>query len=125
MKSAYDLNNLIKDCIVGTLKASVTKGAMETARTDFNLKTQEAVMRFIGNGGLESPSLNNSKPWKNNPNPSNQVMVDSYDFYSGAAFGYVAFFRGPQKWIIKSFKKNIKLDMRNLVFKKTLSKLKN
>jgi len=34
---AYQLDDFIKDCAMGTSKAYVSKGAMETAKSDFNL----------------------------------------------------------------------------------------
>lgn len=100
---------------------------METAKSDFNLSTQEGVLSFIGNGGLESPCAINTKQWENNPDPNNPIMVDAYDFYSGSIYGYIAFFYQPttKKWIIKSFKKNSEPDTRNLAFKEALMKLQN
>ena len=65
---------------------------METARSDFNLNTQESVLSFIGNDGLESPHLINTKAWENNPDTENPIMVDAYGFYSGSMYGYLAFF---------------------------------
>jgi hypothetical protein len=80
-------------------------------------------MEFINNGGLESPNHQNTAPWENNPNPTQPVPVDSYGFFSGTLYGYVAFFRGPKgKWVIKSFKKNDRPDPRFLQFQKALSK---
>lgn len=118
MKPTYKLNNLISACIKGVSKAYISKGAMETARSDFNLNTQDSVLGFIGNSGLESPSFINSNPWENNPNPENLIMVDAYSFYSGSLYGYIAFFYQPEtkRWIIKSFKRNNSL-MRKKHFK--------
>lgn len=127
MEPTYQLKDLISDCVVGILKAYISKSAMETAKSDFNLNTQKEVLAFIGNGGLESPCLINSKQWENNPNPGNPIMVDAYDFYSGSIYGYIAFFyqTTTKKWIIKSFKKNSEPDTRNLAFKEALTKLQN
>jgi len=125
---AYQLSDLVSACVVGTSKAYISKSAMETAKLDFNLNTQTAVLSFIGNdGGLESPCFINSKQWKNNPNPMNLIMVDAYGFYSGSIYGYIAFFyqSGTSKWIIKSFKKNNEPGARNLAFKEMLNKLLN
>ena len=102
------------------------QNAMATAESDFNINTQEGVLGFIGNGGLESPCFINTKQWENNPDSKNLIMVDAYDFYSGSIYGYIAFFYQPttKKWIIKSFKKNSEPDTRNLAFKEALTKFK-
>ncbi len=115
----------MKDCAIG--KGNVLKSAMETAKSDFNLNTQKGVLEFIGNRGLESPCFINSKKWEKNPKPNHPIMVDAYNFYSGFIYGYIAFFYQPvtKKWIIKSFKKNSKPDIRNLAFKEALIKLQN
>lgn len=122
---AYQLSMFIRDCSIGVSKAYASKSAVETARSDFNLGTQERILGFIGNGGIESPCLSNSNLWNNNPNPDQPIMVDSYDFFSGVTYGYLAFFYQPEtkKWIIKSLKKNNKTDIRNLAFKRALNKL--
>ncbi len=127
MGSVYQLSDLVNDCAVGVSKTYISKGAMETAKSDFNFNTQEEVLGFIGNGGLELPCLSNSKPWGNNPMPENPIMVDAYHFYSGSTYGYIAFFYQPttKKWVIKSFKKNSEPDTRNLAFKEALSKLRS
>lgn len=125
MEPTYRLNDLVTDCAIGILKVYISRSAMETAKSDFNLNTQEEVLGFIGNEGLESPCLINTKQWENNPDRKNPIMVDAYDFYSGSTYGYIAFFYQPttKKWIIKSFKKNSEPDTRNLVFKEALIKL--
>lgn len=125
MTPKYQINNFINDCMIGTSKVSVLKNAAETAKLEFNLNTQEQIVGFIGNGGLELPCFINCTPWKNNPNPNNQIMVDAYGFYSGFVYGYIAFFfqQKTGKWIIKSFKKNSEPDTRNPAFRIALSKL--
>jgi len=52
-------------------------------------------------------------------------MVDSYEFYSGTTYGYIAFFQGSERWVIKSFKKNKEPDIRNKIFIEALSNYKN
>lgn len=123
MQPQYNINDFITDCITGVSKVYASKNTLETARADFNLNTQGQVFEFIGNGGLESPSFISCRPWKNNPDPSNQIFVDAYGFYSGFIYGYIAFFYQLKmnKWIIKSFKKNIDLDPRNLAIKDALT----
>ncbi len=114
----YKLEDFIAGCAEGTKKAFITKGAMETARSDLKLNTQDQVLQFIGNGGLEKPYFINSKAWENNPNPSSLIKADAWGFFSGLFHGYIAFFFQPanQKWNIKSFKKNEESDPRNLAF---------
>ncbi|MBN2497941.1 MAG: hypothetical protein JXR96_25330 [Deltaproteobacteria bacterium] len=103
----------------------VLGGSVKTARRDFGLSTEDAVREFIGNNGLELPSYIKTDPWANNPNPTQDVWVDVYSFYSGSLFGYLAFFRAPTgKWIIKSFKKNDRPDPRFLQIKAALERLK-
>jgi len=84
----------------------------ETATSDFNLATQAAVIDFVGGGGCERVAYLRTAPfenWKGSPPPPN---VDSYSFYSGPTFGYLAFFenRKTGMWVIKSFKKNSNFD---------------
>lgn len=123
---AYSLEEFEKACREGTEKAYVIRGAMETAKRDFNLNTQKAVLDFIGNKGLERPEFQNSKDWENNPDPTKPIRVDSYGFYSGNLAGYIAFFFQPlaNKWNIKSFKKNSQGDPRNLPFSNLESLIK-
>jgi hypothetical protein len=105
--------------------AFVTKGALETARSDFGLYTEAKVLKFIGNDGIEKPKHLRTAIWENNPKPENVVWVDSYEFFSSADFGYLAFFRAlTGKWMIKSFKKNDQPDQRSFPFKEALAKFK-
>lgn len=126
MYSGYDFNEFIKNCSKKPTDTYVLKGAMATAKTDFNLRTQAQVLEFIGNNGLENPYLLNVKQWENNPDPKTEIKVDAYGFYSGEKHGYIAFFFQPTtgKWIIKSFKNNLLPDRRNPVFRDVLNKLK-
>ena len=130
-KPAYRLSDLVSACAKTPEKVFVIKGAMVTADSDFQLKTQSAVIAFVGNGGLESPSWINTEPWENNPHPqwrssrdvSVVIWVDAHNFFSGPdKYGYVSFLWSPmtEKWNIKSFKKNDKSDPRNLPFKNAL-----
>lgn len=117
MSPAYQLNEFKAACAEAK-RVRVTRSAMETARSDFGLVQEKRVLEFIAEDGLENPTFVRSAPWENNPDKSNPVLVDSYDFYSGLRFGYLAFMRNPKtnNWLIKSFKKNTKPDSRNLVF---------
>lgn len=125
MDPAYNYEDFISDCTKGIEKTFVTKRALLTAGTDFSLPTQQQVLNFIGNNGLEKPHYINSEVWDKNPEPKNVIMVDAYSFYSGLLYGYIAFIFQPKtkKWAIKSFKKNREPDTRNLAFLGPLTKL--
>ena len=116
----YYFNDFVEACRVGKSKVFVFEDAKMDARKDFNLKTDDAILGFIGEGGLESPHFQNVEIWRNNPRPEIEVLIDSYGFYSHLLYGYVAFMRVPwmNRWVIKSLKKNDKPDPRNLAFAK-------
>lgn len=111
---SYHYTAFCAGCAGGPACTIVSKGAQQTARSDFGLNTAAAVLEFVAEGGLESPSFISSSVWLNNPDPANTIMVDSYDFHSGPTlYGYIAFLKAPTgKWLIKSFKKNDKPDPR-------------
>jgi len=119
----YDLSILIRDC--GQEGAVwVSRGALVSAQNDFGLATGDAIREFIADNGLEQPRHIRTGPWANNPEPSQVVWVDSYEFFSGSLFGYFAFFRAPTgRWVVKSFKKNEQPDRRFLQLKEPLEKL--
>ena len=81
---------------------------------DFNIKEMSQGIEFIQYDGLEDPTFIKIKPWVNNPEPQNEIMVYSWSFYSGPKYGYLAFFYQPKtsKWVIKSFKNNTNPDPR-------------
>lgn len=121
---AYDFSILVRDSAVSD-RVWISKGALASAQVDFGLTTGDAVRDFIANNGLENPRHLNTSPWENNPNPAQQVLVDSYEFFSGSLFGYLAFFWAPTgRWIVKSFKKNDQPDPRFLQMRAALEKLK-
>jgi len=121
----YKFDDFVNDCAVGTSKIFVSRGAMETARSDFKLATQNQVLEFIANGGLEKPTFINKKEWENNNDDTVVIMVDAYAFFSGIIYGYIAFvyITKTKKWLIKSFKKHEDPDPRNLVFLTALGNL--
>lgn len=115
--NAYDFSEFLDACgLQGAV--FVAGGALQTARSDFNLLTSAEVLAFISNGGLEKPSHLNTKNWERNPKPDTPIPVDAYCFFSGFTYGYLAFFHQPTtgRWVIKSFKKNKERDPRNLAF---------
>ncbi|MBW2699749.1 MAG: hypothetical protein JRF33_02930 [Deltaproteobacteria bacterium] len=122
--SKYDLSTLIRDC--GQSGAVwVSRGALASAQDDFGLATGDKVREFIANNGLEQPRHISTVPWENNPDESQVVWVDSYEFFSGNLFGYFAFFKGATgSWVVKSFKKNDQPNPRFMQMKAALEKLK-
>lgn len=111
----YAIQDFIDAC-KDKRKVYIIRGAQETAGKDFKLKTDEQILAFIVNQGLEKKEFINTKEWENNPNPSKPVMVDAYHFYSGDdLYGYIAFLFNPKtnKWVIKSFKSDPEADPRN------------
>lgn len=105
MDAAYDLNDLIKACGKKN-HVKVLSKALESASA-FNLYTEQAVLDFIYNDGLEKPQHINKRPWEKNPDPG-LIWIDAYSFYSGPKQGYLAFFFSIKtgRWLIKSFKLN-------------------
>ena len=123
-RQTYNLSDLIRDC--GQEGAVwISGGAVESARRDFSLATDGAIREFIQNDGLKEPSFIRTAPWENNPNRDHVTYVDSYSFFSGDRFGYIAFFKAPTtgKWVVKSFKKNDEPDPRFFQFREALTKL--
>lgn len=106
MDAAYDLNDLIKACGKNN-HVKVLGKAQESAGSDFGLYTEQAVLYFINDGGLEKPQHISKKPWEKNPDPG-LIWIDAYSFYSGPKQGYLAFFFSSKtgRWLIKSFKLN-------------------
>ncbi len=123
---SYNLKDFEEACDSTEHNVIVLDDAIITAKSDFNLHTQPAVLGFIGNGGLDRPAFINSALWHKNPIPENPIMVDAYNFFSGMTYGYLAFLFQPltKKWIIKSFKQNEGADPRNLPFAEKLLPLK-
>lgn len=118
MEPSYPLTDFKTACKRDHANVVILRGAKETARTDFKLNTKQDILAFINNGGLEEMKFIHTKPWENNHDSQNHIMVDSYGFYSGKLYGYIAFMfvKNTKKWTIKSFKKNNDLDIRNLPF---------
>ena len=113
---AYSLDEFVKDCKHGKKRVFIWKCAVETASIDFNLNSETAVLEFIGNGGLEDPEHQNTNEWRDNPNKSMKIDIDTYRFKTGERKGYIAFFLQPQTnmWTVKSFKKDTQGSPRNL-----------
>jgi hypothetical protein len=119
MRPSYSVTEFKTACKRGRTKVRIKSGARETAKTDFRLNKVKDILNFIGYGGLEKMEFINTKPWKNNSEPTIPIMVDSYGFYSWHLYGYIAFMfnENTEEWAIKSFKKNNTQDIRNQPFK--------
>jgi hypothetical protein len=119
--AAYNLEEFEKGCRDGLAK--VINPALTTGSAEFGLATEADILAFIGNGGLEKPEFANTEPWRNNPKPDQEILVDSYNFYSGLDYGYVAFMKGATGlWIVKSLKKNDKPSSRAFLLADKLKK---
>lgn len=100
------------------------KTAQQDAKQDLDLKTEKAIRAFIAEGGLEKPTFIRSKAWENNPDKTKEILVDSYSFYAGRVFGYVAFFyASTNRFVIKSLKRNTEQDPRTFALREKLEKL--
>ena len=123
---ACNLELFIEACRDHPQGVRIIKGAKVSASSDFGLHTDNEILNFIGNDGLENPQFINRKEWENNPDKKNIVWVDAYGFDSGTKFGYFAFFHNPktQYWTIKSLKKNKSRGFRNRPFEELLDALK-
>lgn len=70
------------------------------AQECFNLRTFDALLDFISNGGLEDLEFETSKPYDKFP----ELTVDSYEFKTQGKLGYMAISKNKKgKWLIKSF----------------------
>ncbi len=64
---AYRLWDFVGACSEGS-SVVVLRSAMATAPTDFGLMTEQDVIEWIGNGGLEKPEHANTGPfWGEKP----------------------------------------------------------
>lgn len=120
---AYKLQDFVAACTEGSA-VKVLRPAMSTAPSDFGLMTEMEIIGWIGDGGLEKPEHANTALWEKNPVPERPIWVDSYDFFSGPDFAYIAFMFQPEtkKWLIKSLKKNDKPSPRPFLLAEQLRK---
>lgn len=106
METTDPLWALIKECKrrgIGKSDAvQVTRQAQSTAERDFGLATEDQILRFIANNGLEKPRLKNRNPLESDP----KITAHAYTFCSGSRQGYISFYWRIEKWTIKSFKNN-------------------
>lgn len=116
----YKFEDFVQACRERSALFFIRKGAKLTASSDFGLYTDDEILDFIGNDGLEKPKFINSKEWENNPDKKNKMLVDAYHFFSGIKYGYFAFLfnHKTNRWMIKSLKEEQENpDPRNLPFK--------
>ena len=120
---AYTLQDFIAACSEGS-GVRVLNSASPTARSDFGLMTDPDIIAWIGEGGLERPQHANTELWEKNPDPTQPIWVDSYNFFSGVDYGYVAFMfqSKTKKWLLKSLKKNDRPDPRPLLLAEQMRK---
>lgn len=119
----YELKDFEKACAGGSALVKVINPALKTAPEDFGLESEERILEFIGSGGLEKPEFANTEIWRNNPIPTPEIWVDSYNFYSGLTYGYIAFMKARTgRWIVKSLKKNDKESPRAFLMADKLKK---
>lgn len=103
-KPYYHIEDLIKACGEDRKNVKPINNVLQDASTHFNLKTKDQLFDFISNNGLERLEFINPKELEKNPDPTNPIIVDAYEFHSRGKLGYIAFIFSPQKkWIIKSF----------------------
>ena len=102
---SYNINDFINICKTDQNSVFVFKKALEDANNDFNIDSRSKLLKFIGNDGLEELTFINTKEWDNNPNKSQPILVDAYEFKSMYKLGYIAFMYNNKtsKWNIKSF----------------------
>lgn len=114
MVPSYNWDDFVKACKAGVSSVQVMGKAELGARNDFKLTTKADTLKFIGDSGLSGMQFDKTKEWEKNPTPLVPVMVDSYDFFAGSDYGYIAFMHQPKTnmWLLKSFKKNTKTDPR-------------
>lgn len=124
MSASYKLDDFMRACRIGIGAVTVLTPAERGAREHFNLKSKPDTLQFIGNEGIHGLDFDKTRLWEKNPNPEVPVMVDSYNFFAGSDYGYLAFMFQPRtsKWLLKSFKKNDKHDPRKTVLGDALKK---
>lgn len=101
----YDLNEFLQCCQDEPSRVVLLGSVEKDAEKYFNLKPRSAIIDFIGNGELEDLRFVNTKEWEKNPDKTNVIYVDAYEFRTMAILGYIAFMfsNKSKKWLIKSF----------------------
>lgn len=101
----YSFDDFKQCCIENQADVVAWQKALEDADKIFGLRTKTELLNFIGNDGLEDLTFINKKVWEKNPYPSSPILIDAYEFRSGAKLGYISFMHNPKtgKWSIKSF----------------------
>lgn len=80
------------------------------ARKHFKIKTKEALITLIADGGLEQISFVNKRIWEKNFTPNKPLYVYAFNFKTLHLPGYIAIIENiPQgNWLIKSFHPPVK-----------------
>lgn len=105
MAPFYNFEEFRRICGEEPSKVFVSEDAVKDAREYFSLNSRIEILNFINEAELKNLEFKNTKPWENNPDKSNEIMVDAYEFRSCAKKGYLAFFfnKKTEKWSVKSF----------------------
>ena len=117
----YNIEDFVNACDSHKNDVILIGNVNNDARNDFNLSTKSELLDFISNNGLEDLTFINSKKWDKNPNKSNEIIVDAYEFKSMYKLGYIAIMYNDvtKKWIIKSFHLS---ENRNRIFEEAFKK---
>ncbi len=80
------------------------KNVLPTADEYFKLKSENELLDFIANDGLEDLRFISKSPFKKNKNPEIEMLVYSYNFRTMCKLGYIAIMENTEKktWILKS-----------------------
>lgn len=101
----YNRDDFIRACSTSMFSVRILKRALEDAGQLFGLYETSQVLAFIRSGGCQDLKFINTKPWENNPDKTQPIQVDGYEFITNKKRGYLAFLYNDKtkKWIIKSF----------------------
>ncbi|MBU1345046.1 MAG: hypothetical protein KKE44_22210 [Proteobacteria bacterium] len=101
---------LKKACKDDKDNVSVWKKAKESADDVFKLRTENEIIDFIANDGLENIRDEHVKPLELSKNKENAPMVYSYEFRTMCILGYIAIVDNKKigTLSIKSFKRSTK-----------------
>jgi len=88
-KPYYDFEEFKRACDEDRNNVHPIGDVLKDAEEFFNLRTKTQLLEFISNNGLEDLEFVNPKDWENNPDKSNPIGVDAYEFRSRFKLGYI------------------------------------
>jgi len=99
------LNKFIAACNGTPAPVFIWKKAKDDARRLLKLLTDQEILDFIGNGGLECVQALHKPPFKDKQGNNTGITINAYKFSSNLVQMYLAFFYSPgaSKWNLKSF----------------------